>query len=66
MIIQNEILDCSSWIICYKDIATSRLLSILFLIITILFLSFGIWFTNNQLEKNIKKNKKLKKIYYEK
>lgn len=58
-------LDCRKYIVCYKDSITSDILSMLFLFFASVFLMLGMYIVNEKLKKRIKKDKKLKKKFYE-
>jgi len=49
----------------YGSDTTSKFLSVAFLLVAAFCLLFGSWFLNRRLENRIKKNKKLKKDFYE-
>jgi hypothetical protein len=65
MQLQEFPLDCSKFIICYKDYTISKTLDIIFLFSISGLLMLGMWLVNNTLKKRIKQDKNLRKKYYE-
>jgi len=60
-----SILDCSKYIICYKSEPLSQAISMIFLFVASVMLMVGIWYVEKKLDEKIKKNKKLRKKFYD-
>ena len=58
-------LDCSKYVLCYKSDPLSQALSMIFLFVMAVILMVGIWYVEKKLDEKIKKNKKLKKKFYD-
>ena len=58
-------MNCAPYIICYLNDTTSKILSMIVLFLISCLLMLGMWWLNRHTENEIKKNKKLRKKYYE-
>jgi hypothetical protein len=56
-------LDCAKYVICYKDAATSEVLTLAFLFVAALLLTICVTIVNIKLKEKIEKDKKLKKKF---